>query len=460
MVTKVRLSTVALVFLATGAYSANIWGPASINNAPDEVLAMILGWAEEAFFANPESYNTLNLGPAEADAKLAAFMPLVEITILPAFVHLIYQNLDALGYDKLGQPLLESRPPGPHVANNMILWEALETFRPELQWLQKNTHNQQFDTTTEISRKTFLPFHDRLMKGELEQTQTMSEYFLSAAFGEALSRNFYKYVPESYIQFLATLLYMRQSVDPDIENPLDLKDYVEYAKNQEFHKARYMTVFLGYIMLLAGNSTFDTLYSAIGFGAVSGRLQPKEHQLALLVASIQGNNHLVRALIDPQQVSAPIDNIGACAVQRGWISREQITLTLAGDGNLNPPNCELFMFRAIYPIHLDAAGKTVFHLYDQNPNPVNYDIPTVGPLAPPVVLNNLVDENEVYLLLREYIDEHYIPNRTPGSTPQSVIDNNNALGPPPAIRRVTMPPPPANWDHLPPMDNLMPPNGP
>ncbi|KAJ1987201.1 hypothetical protein H4R33_002962 [Dimargaris cristalligena] len=493
MVAKIRLSTAALVFLAAKAHSANI------NAVPDEILEEILGWippyehirrgpvsqrwnryelgpfmrktnkAEDEFFAHPESYNAPNLGPAEADTKLAAFMPLMEITVLPAFIHLIYQNLDVLGYDKLGQPLAVNRHPEPHVASNMILREALETFRPELQWLQKNTHVQQFDAIPESTRRIFFPFHRRLMEGKLGEAQTMSEYFLSASFGEALSRNFSKYVPESYIQFLATLLHTRQSVDLYNESPLNLEDYVQYAKNQEFRKARHMTIFLGYIMLLAGNSTYDTLYSAIGYNPATRMLPVKDHRLALLVASIQGNNQLAQALMDPRHVPAPFDYLGASAVQRGWISREQIPPTLAGNNDLNLYDCYMFMFRAIYPIHLDATGKTALYLYFKNPNPVDYRVPAAGPLPPPVSLAVLVNEQEVYRFIRSFMDEIDGPEHTPGTILQQTLDANAELGPPPPIQRASMnglPPLPANavgenvMNLIFPIDDGMPPNNP
>ncbi|KAJ1985808.1 hypothetical protein H4R33_003744 [Dimargaris cristalligena] len=186
-------------------------------------------------------------------------------------------------------------------------------------------------------------------------------------------------------------------------------------------------------MLLAGKGTFDTLYRAIGFGTASSLLEAKEHQLALLVASFQGNVGLAQALMEPSHMTAPIHKLGACAVQRGWISRVQITPTLVGDGDPNPSNCELSMFRAMYPIHLDATGKTAFHLYQKNQSPVDYKVPTVGPLAPPVAQLDLEDEDEVHNSLEWYMDDFYIPNRTPGSTPQSMIDDSNEHGLPPAI---------------------------
>ncbi|KAJ1987483.1 hypothetical protein H4R33_002849 [Dimargaris cristalligena] len=257
--------------------------------------------AESEFLANPLSYYSSDISDSEADKKFMDFSPLIGNLVRSIVVQSIHLALFSLHLDKLGNPITRGllwNHPG---AELPIFKEAIQTFKPELEWLNKSAHTLKVNEGSAEVFDTFFPILGKIRTGDSANFAPMIKYVFSDTFTEAMYRQLEHWVPSSYVNFLAILTFVLNT------------RFI--ARSEVDHMPEIVAL---KVPELIKRSLKNTLNQAIGPLVV----QTSDFQRIIDIGQvIKKRRSLVEALSDPEFEGMPQDILGYCAVKAGIIKR-------------------------------------------------------------------------------------------------------------------------------------------
>ncbi|RKP34512.1 hypothetical protein BJ085DRAFT_32453 [Dimargaris cristalligena] len=142
--------------------------------------------AKTLLLADPLSYYSSNISTSEAYKKLLDFSPLIGNLIQSIVIQSIYVSLTALCFDKLGYlypgtgSQFHSRP------SFATLVTAIQAFKPELEWLNKNTQALRAIKSSVERFDAFFPILGKIQTNDSKNLAPIIKYLYSDTFIKAM----------------------------------------------------------------------------------------------------------------------------------------------------------------------------------------------------------------------------------------------------------------------------------
>ncbi|KAJ1972186.1 hypothetical protein H4R33_007120, partial [Dimargaris cristalligena] len=285
----------------------------------------------------------------------------------------------------------------------------IQTFKPELEWLNKNTHALKANEGSVEVFDAFFPILGKIRTGDSASLTPIIEYVYSDTFNEAMYRQLERWVPPSYVNFLATLLfasiprtialsdvdhmakmlrfYVPDIIKRDLRSTLSrsicnlavqtnsLQQVMDTGRAVNLPNLGNDPNVVGMDYIVDPNMLLDAEDNAdMDFGPELDMDMPPLAPMAgdgpplPIMVPVQQRHALVEDLSDPEFKSQSHDILGYCAVEAGFIKRsllpenwtiptkERLVDQLGVSENEIPQRCRTLFISNEYPVFLDTDG--------------------------------------------------------------------------------------------------------
>ncbi|RKP33390.1 hypothetical protein BJ085DRAFT_37025 [Dimargaris cristalligena] len=133
------------------------------------------------------------------------FSPLCSNLMRSIVVQLIYDHLESLGFDTLGNRKLDSE--GSKVGSTIksLVLHAIAAFKPELKWLHENRFVIHVDSSSNEIMDAYFPIINVICTGDLDHLKPAVDFMYTPAFTDAMRHGPPGRVPENYVNLLKIL---------------------------------------------------------------------------------------------------------------------------------------------------------------------------------------------------------------------------------------------------------------